>query len=178
MRWGASTHTAPARRARSRHESIRESYFDAAAYGRHGVAVATARAGNVIGGGDWGTDRLIPDIVQAHSRQEEPCRSGNRTHDARGSTYSSPCPDTCDWQSGSTRRPGIRRRMEFRPGPRRPAVSWIVDQAASLWGQGAPWEGDAAAHPPEADCSASTAPRRTPSWDGSRGCLSQNAPCK
>jgi CDP-glucose 4,6-dehydratase len=31
----------------------------------HGVAVATARAGNVIGGGDWSRDRLIPDAVRA-----------------------------------------------------------------------------------------------------------------
>jgi CDP-glucose 4,6-dehydratase len=30
-----------------------------------GVALATARAGNVIGGGDWSPDRLVPDIVQA-----------------------------------------------------------------------------------------------------------------
>lgn len=33
---------------------------------RAGVAVATARAGNVVGGGDWAPDRLIPDIVRAH----------------------------------------------------------------------------------------------------------------
>src|SRR5687767_8901843 len=33
--------------------------------GGHGAAVATARAGNVIGGGDWARDRLIPDIVRA-----------------------------------------------------------------------------------------------------------------
>lgn len=32
---------------------------------RHGAAVATARAGNVIGGGDWATDRLIPDVIRA-----------------------------------------------------------------------------------------------------------------
>jgi CDP-glucose 4,6-dehydratase len=31
----------------------------------HAVAVATARAGNVIGGGDWGDDRLVPDVVRA-----------------------------------------------------------------------------------------------------------------
>ena len=31
----------------------------------HGLAVATARAGNVIGGGDWSSDRLIPDAVRA-----------------------------------------------------------------------------------------------------------------
>lgn len=33
----------------------------------HAVALATARAGNVIGGGDWGEDRLIPDLVRAAS---------------------------------------------------------------------------------------------------------------
>lgn len=32
---------------------------------RHGAAVATARAGNVIGGGDWAGDRLVPDIIRA-----------------------------------------------------------------------------------------------------------------
>jgi CDP-glucose 4,6-dehydratase len=40
--------------------SFRNSFFPAG----HPVAVATARAGNVIGGGDWSTDRLIPDLVR------------------------------------------------------------------------------------------------------------------
>jgi CDP-glucose 4,6-dehydratase len=40
--------------------SFRDSYFAA-----QGVALATARAGNVIGGGDWSEDRLIPDAVRA-----------------------------------------------------------------------------------------------------------------
>lgn len=35
-----------------------------------GVGVATARAGNVIGGGDWAADRLIPDVVRAAERGE------------------------------------------------------------------------------------------------------------
>ncbi len=39
--------------------------------GKHKVALATARAGNVIGGGDWGADRLVPDCVRALSRNEE-----------------------------------------------------------------------------------------------------------
>jgi CDP-glucose 4,6-dehydratase len=34
-----------------------------------GVAIATARAGNVIGGGDWSEDRLIPDAMRAHATQ-------------------------------------------------------------------------------------------------------------
>ncbi len=41
-------------------DSYRKSFFD-----DQSVAIASARAGNVIGGGDWSTDRLIPDIVRA-----------------------------------------------------------------------------------------------------------------
>src|SRR5271154_4274338 len=42
----------------------RQSYFPIDRIAEHGVAVATARAGNVIGGGDWSVDRLIPDLVR------------------------------------------------------------------------------------------------------------------
>lgn len=45
--------------------AYRSSYFNPSEYARHGVALATARAGNVIGGGDWAGDRLIPDILRA-----------------------------------------------------------------------------------------------------------------
>ena len=41
------------------------SFFNTAEYGRHGVAIATARAGNVIGGGDFAKDRLVPDIIKS-----------------------------------------------------------------------------------------------------------------
>jgi len=43
----------------------RSSYFNPEEYARHRVAIATARAGNVIGGGDWARDRLIPDCINA-----------------------------------------------------------------------------------------------------------------
>jgi CDP-glucose 4,6-dehydratase len=46
--------------------AFRRSFFHPDAYGRsHQVAIASARAGNVIGGGDFAKDRLIPDIVRA-----------------------------------------------------------------------------------------------------------------
>ena len=45
--------------------SYRRSFFPPARLAEHGVAVATARAGNVIGGGDWAVDRIIPDAVRA-----------------------------------------------------------------------------------------------------------------
>lgn len=46
--------------------SYRNSFFNASEYGKkHNVLIASARAGNVIGGGDWATDRLVPDIMKA-----------------------------------------------------------------------------------------------------------------
>jgi CDP-glucose 4,6-dehydratase len=45
--------------------SYRASFFNPEDYQEHGVAIASARAGNVIGGGDWADDRLIPDFVRA-----------------------------------------------------------------------------------------------------------------
>jgi len=48
--------------------SFRNSYFNLENYGKtHQTLIASARAGNVIGGGDWAKDRLIPDIVRAAS---------------------------------------------------------------------------------------------------------------
>ncbi len=44
--------------------AYRQSYFNPTEIARHKVGVSTARAGNVIGGGDWSTDRLIPDLVR------------------------------------------------------------------------------------------------------------------
>lgn len=48
--------------------SYKSSFFD-----RSGVAVSTARAGNVIGGGDFAENRIIPDCVRAASRGETIC---------------------------------------------------------------------------------------------------------
>jgi CDP-glucose 4,6-dehydratase len=44
--------------------AYRQSYFPIDKISEHRMAIATARAGNVIGGGDWSTDRLIPDLVR------------------------------------------------------------------------------------------------------------------
>jgi CDP-glucose 4,6-dehydratase len=45
--------------------SYRDSYFPTSSYDSHRVAIATARAGNIIGGGDWSKDRLVPDYLRA-----------------------------------------------------------------------------------------------------------------
>lgn len=51
--------------------AYRNSYFNPIEYEKHGVAIASARAGNVIGGGDWANDRLIPDFIRAISINEK-----------------------------------------------------------------------------------------------------------
>lgn len=51
-------------------QSFAASYFPAARYAEHGLAMATARAGNVLGGGDFAADRLVPDVLAAWSRGE------------------------------------------------------------------------------------------------------------
>ncbi len=51
--------------------AYRNSFFNPQEYEKHGVAIATARAGNVIGGGDWAADRLIPDCINALIKNEK-----------------------------------------------------------------------------------------------------------
>ena len=59
--------------------SYRNSYFNISEYNKkHTVLIASARAGNVIGGGDWSEDRLIPDIIKAaHNNSKSIIRSPN-----------------------------------------------------------------------------------------------------
>ena len=51
-------------------DSYRNSFFNIKSFNAHQKAIAIARAGNVIGGGDWSMDRLIPDIVRALKNNE------------------------------------------------------------------------------------------------------------
>jgi CDP-glucose 4,6-dehydratase len=50
--------------------AYRQSFFNPRDYGRHGVALSTARAGNVIGGGDFAHDRLVPDVFRAFAASQ------------------------------------------------------------------------------------------------------------
>lgn len=51
--------------------AYRQSYFHPSRWAEHRTAVASARAGNVIGGGDWALDRLIPDSIAAFLKKED-----------------------------------------------------------------------------------------------------------
>jgi CDP-glucose 4,6-dehydratase len=139
--------------------SYRSSYFNPGAFEKHGVAVATARAGNVIGGGDWAGDRLIPDIIRA-ILAGEPVRIRN-PHAIR------PWQHVLEPLSGylclaqGLYEDGPRYAEGWNFGPRdedAKPVEWLVKRLCAAWGENARYEVDAGDHPHEAhylklDCS-------------------------
>ena len=122
-------------------------------------AVATARAGNVIGGGDWAEDRLIPDIMRAISAGQ-PVRIRN-PHAIR------PWQHVLEPLSGylllaqQLYEEGANFAEGWNFGPNdedAKPVQWIVEQLTQAWGKGAGWVVDDGDHPHEAhylklDCS-------------------------
>lgn len=131
--------------------AYRSSFFNPGQFDRHRVAVATARAGNVIGGGDWATDRLVPDFMRAIvARQQLRIRS---PHAIR------PWQHVLEPLSGYlllAQRlhevgPPFAEAWNFGPHDRdaRP-VEWLVSRLVSLWGEGASWRLDEQVHPHEA----------------------------
>ena len=50
--------------------SWRQSFMNPNDYYKHGKAIASVRAGNVIGGGDWAKDRIMPDCIRSLEKQE------------------------------------------------------------------------------------------------------------
>lgn len=115
-----------------------------------GVGLASARAGNVIGGGDWAEDRLIPDILRAFEKGQpviirNPASTRPWQHVLEPlsgylvlaqALYEQPTAYAEGWNFGPF-------DEDAKP------VSWILDQMVSKW-QGARWQLDAAAHPHEA----------------------------
>jgi CDP-glucose 4,6-dehydratase len=139
--------------------SYRSSYFNPSRYQEHRVAVATARAGNVIGGGDWAGDRLIPDCIRA-ILAGEPVQ-------IRNPGAIRPWQHVLEPLSGYLLlaqrlfEDGVRYTggWNFGPGEEdaRP-VGWIVEQLCAGWGWGASHILDQGEHPHEAhhlklDCS-------------------------
>jgi len=123
--------------------AFRQSYFPVDRLAEHGVGIATARAGNVIGGGDWSTDRLIPDLVRGFL-SGEPVRI-RRPHAIR------PWQHVLEPLHGYMRlaeellagAPGAARyATAYNFGPTeedaRP-VSWIAERMTGFWGDGASW---------------------------------------
>ena len=73
MFWGDMIHTVQAKScAELVVNAYRQSFFNPKEFNEsHDVSLSSVRAGNVIGGGDWGEDRLIPDCITALSKHEK-----------------------------------------------------------------------------------------------------------
>ncbi len=128
--------------------AYRESFFPPEDLDRHGVALASARAGNAIGGGDWTKDQLIPDVMRAFLAGK-PCM-------IRTPSAFRPWQFVLEPLRGylmlaerlSEDAPSFASGWNFGPvdADARP-VSWIADKLAALWGKQASWIQDSAIHP-------------------------------
>ncbi len=116
------------------------------------IALASGRAGNVIGGGDWAADRLVPDVLRAFERREPVV--------IRNPHATRPWQHVLEPLSGYltlaerlyTEGQAYAEGWNFGPhdDDARP-VQWIVEQLVSSWGQGASWQQDGSEHPHEAN---------------------------
>ena len=120
--------------------SYRSSFFNPERYAEHGVAVATARAGNVIGGGDWAANRLVPDIVAAFSRSAPV--SVHNTGAIRPLQHVMEPLRAYLLLAERLYQDGPRFAQAWNIGPEdidcKP-VGWIADTMAQLWGGDACW---------------------------------------
>lgn len=116
-----------------------------------GVAVATARAGNVIGGGDWAKERLIPDILDAYEK--------GLPLVVRNPNAIRPWQHVLDPLQGylllaeSLVKHGASFAGAWNFGPNTQvskSVSWIADELSSLWGSPTKWILDSSVQPHEA----------------------------
>jgi CDP-glucose 4,6-dehydratase len=126
--------------------AYRASFFSAP----DGPRVASARAGNVIGGGDWGEDRLIADIVRAVGARE-PVRVRNPGALRPWQHVLNPLSGYLLLAQELCRAREAARAWNF--GPRAVdarTVGWIVERLGALWGGALSWELDEAENPPEA----------------------------
>ena len=132
--------------------SYRSSFFPQSHWNEHRVALASARAGNVIGGGDWTPRQLVPDAIQAfiqgqpvvlrHPGSVRPwqhvldCLAGYLT--LAEALATEPQVYSGDWNFGPAE-----------PEPR--PVSYVVEALGSHWGLARAWEHDNVVNPPEQD---------------------------
>ncbi len=139
--------------------SFRSSFFNPKEYKIHGVVLASARAGNVIGGGDWADDRLIPDFIRAIMHGEKvkirsPYAIRPWQHVLEPlSGYLTLCVKL--YSAGPT----FAEAWNFGPDDSDAKnVEWITNKICELWGNGAAYELDSNPQPHEAnylklDCS-------------------------
>lgn len=116
------------------------------------IALGSARAGNVIGGGDWALDRLVPDILRAFERKEPVV--------IRNPYATRPWQHVLEPLSGyltlaqKLYEEGQSYAEAWNFGPNEDdakPVQWIVEELVHDWGAGASWQLDCGEHPHEAN---------------------------
>lgn len=136
-----------------------QSYFSPEKYAQHKVAIASARAGNVIGGGDWSEDRLIPDAIKAFE--------ANKPLMIRNPLATRPWQHVLEPLSGylvlaqALYREGAQFSGAWNFGPRDDdarSVKEVVNLLIKHWGSAASWHQDQSeqhheAHSLKLDCS-------------------------
>jgi len=139
--------------------AYRSSFFNSKDFHRHGVGLASARAGNVIGGGDWAQDRLVPDCIRSLLKREKIII--RNPHAIR------PWQHVLEPLSGYLE---LARRLDedgrrygeawnFGPGDEdAKPVEWLVQKICAKWGENAGYEIDRREQPHEVnylklDCS-------------------------
>jgi CDP-glucose 4,6-dehydratase len=139
--------------------AYRQSFFPPKNYSTHHHGVASARAGNVIGGGDWSEDRLIPDAIKAFD--------GGQTLKIRHPLATRPWQHVLEPLSGylvlaeALYSQGMKYASPWNFGPRDEdarCVQEVINLLIDQWGSSAKWEKEVVEQPHEAnllklDCS-------------------------
>ncbi|HMH17818.1 MAG TPA: CDP-glucose 4,6-dehydratase [Burkholderiales bacterium] len=132
-------------------QAFADSFFSVAAGKDHDKSIATARAGNVIGGGDWTHDQLVPDVVNAfHEGRPAVLRN---PHATRPWQFVLDCLGGYMTLAEKLSLEGTRYAGPWNFGPHQDdtlAVGELVERLISKWPGKASWVQDAGSHPHEA----------------------------
>ena len=116
-------------------------------------SIATARAGNVIGGGDWAANRLIPDILEAFEKKVP----ANIRNPSAIRPWQHVLEPLCGYLNLAKKLylNGSDYAESWNFGPQDNdvhPVEWIADYLTNTWGGGASWKEDLTNHPHESHC--------------------------
>ena len=132
--------------------AYRNSFFNTDSFENHGLSLASVRAGNVIGGGDWAQDRLIPDVIRGISKKTAiSIRNPNSVRPWQFvldplQGYISLAENM--WSNGKQ----FAESWNFGPDENdcKP-VRWILEKISSEWNEELVWEEDIKNNPHEAN---------------------------
>jgi CDP-glucose 4,6-dehydratase len=131
-------------------ELVTSAYRDSFFSDLDGPQVASARAGNVIGGGDWGQDRLVPDIMRS-ALAGEPVRVRNPNSIRPWQHVLNPLSGYLVLAQALAGSPAQATGWNFGPAEEDArSVGWVVERMAELWPEELRWVLDEGPHPHEA----------------------------